>query len=130
MKFACLVYIDPEAMGALTPVAGEKLKDDSIDFDWGLRQRGQLILAQPLEGPLTAVTVRVRHGKLSSTDGPFVEAKEYLGGFFLIEARDIDEAIAVARESPMATMGSIEIRPLLEQTHSVTGAGRPTLEQD
>lgn len=125
MKFVCLVYIDSAAMGALTEAEGRQLADDSIAFDWGLRDSGKLILAQPLEAPQAAVTVRQRAGKFSSTDGPFVEAKEHLGGFFLIDAKDIDEAIALARTSPIMRVASIEVRPALEQVDSVTGRGRP-----
>ena len=125
MKFVCLVYIDSVAMGALTEAEGRQLADDSIAFDWGLRDSGKLILAQPLEAPQAAVTVLRRAGKFSSTDGPFVEAKEHLGGFFLIEAKDIDEAIALAKTSPIMRVASIEVRPELEQVDSVTGRGRP-----
>ena len=125
MKYACLVYIDGGAMAALSREEGTRLADDSIEFDWRLRQGGHLVLAQPLQPPETAVTVRVRDGRMSSTDGPFAETKEFLGGFFLIEARDRDEATRLAATSPMAALGSIEIRPLLDQTHSVTGQGRP-----
>jgi hypothetical protein len=128
MKYACLVYVDGGAMAALSEEQGRKLADDSIEFDWEVRRRGQLILAQPLQAPETAVTIRVRSGKTTSTDGPFAETKEHLGGFFLIEARDLNEAMQLAERSPMARMGSIEIRPLLEQTHSVSGEGRPKLE--
>jgi hypothetical protein len=125
MKYACLVYVDDSAMAALSREQGTKLADDSIDYDWEVRRRGHLILAQPLQSPETAVTVRVRNGKMSITDGPFAETKEFLGGFFLIEAAGLDEAIALAKEDPMASMGSIEIRPFLDQTHSVTGRERP-----
>jgi hypothetical protein len=125
MKYVCLVYVDGSAMSALSQEDGTKLTDDSIDFDHEIKRRGHLILAQPLQPPETAVTVRVRNGKMTSTDGPFVETKEFLGGFFLIEARDLNEAMRLAGDSPMATMGCIEIRPFLDQTHSVTGAGRP-----
>ena len=127
MKYACLVYIDDSAMAALSEEEGTKLADDSIEFDWDVRRSGHLILAQPLQSPETAVTLRVRSGKASRTDGPFAETKEHLGGFFLIEARDFDEAIKVAERSPMARMGSIEIRPLLEQTHSQTREKRPPM---
>ena len=88
-----------------------------------------MILAQPLETPDTAVTIRVRSGGMSSTDGPFAETKEHLGGFFLIEARDMEEAVALAKTSPMAAMGAIEIRPFLEQAHSETGQNRPELKE-
>lgn len=129
MKFVCLVYIDSVAMSALSEAEGRQLADDSIAFDWGLRDSGKLILAQPLEAPQTAVTIRQRAGKFSSTDGPFAEAKEHLGGFFLIEARDIDEAIAVAKTSPIMRVASVEVRPALEQVDSVTGQERPDVER-
>jgi len=129
MKYACLVYVDAGLMEGLSENDGRKLVDDSIDFDWKVRNSGQLILAQPLQPPETAVTIRIRDGKMSSTDGPFAETKEHLGGFFLIEARDLNEAISLAMESPMAKMGSIEVRPFLEQTHSVTGDERPKLRE-
>lgn len=128
MKYVCLVHVDGSAMAALSQEEGAKLTDDTIDFDWEMRRRGHLILGQPLQPPETAVTVRVRNGRMSSTDGPFIETKEFLGGFFLIEARDLNEAIQLAGLSPMAGMGSIEIRPVLDQTHSVTGAERPRLQ--
>ena len=127
MKYACLVYVDGSAMAALSSEQGKKLVDDSIDFDWEVKRSGRLILAQPLEPPEKAVTIRVRDGKMTSTDGPFAETKEFLGGFFLIEARDLDEARKVAERSPMARMGSIEIRPFLDHTHSQTGEGRPAM---
>jgi hypothetical protein len=125
MRYVCLVHVDGDAMAALSKQEGAALADSSIDFDWEMRRRGHLVLAQPLQPPATAVTVRVRSGKASSTDGPYIETKEFLGGFFLIDARDLDEAKELAALSPMASMGSIEIRPVLEQTHSVTGQGRP-----
>jgi hypothetical protein len=125
MRYVCLVHVDADAMAALSKQEGAALADSSIDFDWEMRRRGHLVLAQPLQPPATAVTVRVRSGKASSTDGPYIETKEFLGGFFLIDARDLDEAKELAALSPMAKMGSIEIRPVLEQTHSVTGQGRP-----
>ena len=129
MKYACLVYVDASIMEGLSEKDSRKLVDDSIDFDWKVRNSGHLILAQPLQPPETAVTIRLRDGRMSSTDGPFAETKEHLGGFFLIEARDLNEAISLAMKSPMVGMGSIEVRPFLEQTHSVTGEGRPELQE-
>jgi len=128
MKYACLVYIDPNIMGALSKEEDTKLTDATVEADWDLRQRGHLMLAQPLQAPETAVTIRVRNGKLSKTDGPFAETKEFLGGFYLIEAADMDEAVRIAEEDPMASMGSVEVRPFLEQKHSATGQGRPELK--
>ena len=128
MKFACLVYIDAARMAAMTPEQERKLIDDTIEEDWQLRESGRLILGQPLQAPETAVTIRLRNGKLAATDGPFAETKEHLGGFFLIEAADIAEAQKIAAESAILPYGSIEVRPFLEQTHSVTGAARPKVE--
>lgn len=125
MKYACLVYLDPAAMAALTPGQSDKLRDDSIDFDWEVERSGRLLMAQPLDSPSTAITVRVRNGRASHTDGPFAETREFLGGFFLVEARDVNEAVQIAEQDPIAAMGSIEIRPFLEQTHGVTGMSRP-----
>ena len=127
MKYACLVYIDDNIMGALSKEEATRLTDATVEGDWDLRRRGKLILGQPLQPPETAVTIRVRNGQMSKTDGPFAETKEFLGGFTLIEARDMNEAIALAEKDPMASMGSVEIRPFLEQKHSVTGQARPEL---
>ncbi|MDW6025271.1 YciI family protein [Mesorhizobium sp. BAC0120] len=129
MKYACLVYVDASLMEGLSEKDSRELTDDSVDFDWKVRNSGRLILAQPLQPPETAVTIRLRNGRMSSTDGPFAETKEHLGGFFLIEARDLNEAMGLAMESPMAAMGSIEVRPFLEQTHSVTGKQPPKLQE-
>lgn len=129
MKFACLVYVDAALIGALSEEAQARMVDASVEHDWRMRKAGHLILAQPLQEPDRAVTIRVRAGRMSSTDGPFAETKEHLGGFFLIEAGDVDEAVRIAAESPMAEMGSIEVRPFLEQTHSGTGEARPQLQQ-
>lgn len=126
MRFVCLVHVDGSAMAALSVEEGRKLTDETIDFDWELKQRGHLILGQPLEPPQTAITVRKRNGKTSRTDGPFMETKEFLGGFFLIEAENIEQAIEIAELSPMARMGSIEVRAAVcDHKHSVTGKKRP-----
>jgi hypothetical protein len=127
MKFMCLVYLEPEDVAGLSPADDRKLTDDTIEADHALRASGHLILAQPLQDPHTAVTVKVRNGVVSTTDGPFAETKEWLAGFFLIEAADMAEARAIAATSPIAKVGAIEVRPALEQTHSKTGQGRPTL---
>ena len=125
MKFMCLVYFEPGAFEGATEAELTKLTDDTIVEDNALRRMGQLILAQPLQGPETAVTVRGGKRRLGKTDGPFLETKEWLGGFTLIEAKDMAEAIALTETSAIMKYASIEIRPTLEQTHSVTGEGRP-----
>lgn len=127
MKYACLVYIDDDIAGSMTPTEQKALTDKTIEDDWRLRNSGKLILSQPLQPPQHAVTIRGRKGRISRIDGPFAETKEFLGGIFLIEARDLDEAIQIVEGDPMIEMGSIEIRPFLDQTHSATGEGRPPL---
>jgi len=117
MKYACLVYVDPTMMDALTKEEGIALTDAAMEHDEELRQRGHLIYAQALQSPETAVTVRIRNGKMSSTDGPFAETKEFLAGFQLIEARDLNEALQIASAAPMARF-TIEVRPFLDLVHS------------
>ena len=88
--------------------------EESLDYDEALRRSGHLLAAQALQPVETATTIRVRNGKLSTTDGPFAETKEQLGGFVLIEARDLNDAIQVAAQIPMGRRGSIEVRPIKE----------------
>lgn len=125
MRVMCLVYFDETSFAGMSLADMEKLTDATIEEDHELRRRGQLILAAPLQEPKTAVHVRVRKGRVKRTDGPFAEAKEWVGGFFVIEVKDMDEAVKIASESEIAKMGRIEVRPIIEQTHSVTGAERP-----
>ncbi|HWV02563.1 MAG TPA: YciI family protein [Devosia sp.] len=128
MKFMCLVYFEPGAFDGATEAELTKLTDDTIVEDNELRASGHLLLGQPLQGPETAVTIHGGRRAAAQTDGPFVESKEWLGGFTLIEARDMAEAIALTKQSAIMKYASIEIRPTLEQTHSETGQARPALE--
>ena len=128
MKFMCLVYFEPGAFDGATEAELTKLTDDTIVEDNEMRRRGQLVLGQPLQGPETAVTIHGGKRGPGRTDGPFLETKEWLGGFTLIEARDMEEAIALTRDSAIMKYASVEIRPTLEQTHSETGQARPALE--
>jgi hypothetical protein len=128
MKFMCLVYFEPGAFDGATEAELTKLTDDTIVEDNDMRRRGQLILGQPLQGPQTAVTVRGGKRRSGTTDGPFLETKEWLGGFTLIEAEDMAEAIALTKDSAILKYASVEIRPTLEQTHSETGQGRPEVK--
>lgn len=107
MKYVCLVYGEDEPMREM-PDADCAAYADSI------QQSGHLIVGQALQGVETATTVRVRNGKASVMDGPFAETKEHLAGFYMIEARDLDEAIRIASRIPPARIGSIEIRPARE----------------
>jgi hypothetical protein len=114
MKYLLLVHIDEKMMQEMSESDGDALTAQSLDYDDGLRRSGHFIAAQALQPERTATTVRVRNGKLSTTDGPFAETKEQLGGFVMIEARDLNDALQVAAKLPMARVGSIEVRPIME----------------
>ena len=107
MKYLCLVYLAHDKLHAVADRECMACGD-------GLRKSGFLIAAEPLEPVDTATTVRVRNGKVSITDGPFAETKEQLAGFYLIDARDLNEAIQVASKIPPAREGSVEVRPVRE----------------
>ncbi|MFZ0725745.1 MAG: YciI family protein [Desulfobacterales bacterium] len=109
MKYLCLVYSDDEKLHSL-PDSPKDAECQSCAERMQLE--GRLIAAEALESVQTATTVRVRNGKLSVTDGPFAETKEQLAGFYLIDARDLNEAIRVASKIPPARVGSIEVRPI------------------
>lgn len=125
MRFMCLVYIEHGALDALSTAERTRLADDSIEADHRGDANGSLLAAGPLEPPTRAVTIAQRNGRVIRTDGPFMETKEWLAGFFLIQAADMDGAIASASGSPVLRVGRVEIRPMVEETHSVTGVGRP-----
>lgn len=112
MKFLCLAYEEESKLNALSKSEWEVLRIETLNYVDELKKSGYLISAEPLQSVRTAATVRVRGGKLSITDGPFAETKETLGGFFLIEAKDINDAIQVAAKWPSARLGSIEVRPI------------------
>ena len=112
MQYLCLVYIEEGTFDTMPEAEQRALTRDSLARDAELRQDGRLLSANALDPVSTAITVRVRDGRLSTTDGPFAETKEYLGGYFLIEARDMNDAIAIAASMPMAKIGSVEVRPV------------------
>jgi hypothetical protein len=114
MKYVCLVYLVEKDMSALSKREADACTEESLAYDEALRRSGHFIAAQALQPVETATTIRVRNGKLSTTDGPFAETKEQLGGFFLIDARDLNDAIRVAAKIPMGRRGSIEVRPIKE----------------
>lgn len=114
MKFLCLVYFKPETLDALSPSEKATLTRDSMDYDDELSERKRYITSQALEPVRNARTVRVRQGKASVTDGPFAETKEVVGGFILIDAAGMDEALEIAAGIPLAKLGSIEVRPVME----------------
>ena len=114
MKYLCLVYREEKIVDAMSKGEFDAFVAEHRAYDAVLQESGHGILAEGLQPVQTATTVRVRGGKVHTTDGPFAETKEQLGGFFLISARDLDEAILVASRIPAARMGSIEVRPLRE----------------
>ena len=105
MKYLCLVYGEEGAMQRV---------DDAhcLEYDKSIRDSGHCVASEALESAATAKTVRVRQGKAMVTDGPFAETKEALAGFYLVEARDMDEALALAARIPPAGVGSVEVRPV------------------
>jgi len=115
MKYLCLGYEEESKLNSLSKSEWDTLRRETLEYVEELRQRGQLISAEALKSVRTATTVRVRNGRLSITDGPFAETKETLGGFFLIEARDLNDAIRIASKWPSARLGSIEVRPIEEE---------------
>lgn len=105
MKYLCLVYLEEEKLHAVRD-------SECFACSQGLSNSGVLVAAEALQPVETATTVRIRNGKVSITDGPFAETKEQLAGFYLIEARDLNDAIQLAAKIPPAREGSVEVRPV------------------
>jgi hypothetical protein len=114
MKYLCLVYGEERVLDALSKGEMQILIDQSLAHDDVLRKSGHYLVSAALQRVETAKTVRIRNGKRFVTDGPFAETKEQLLGFILIDATDIDEAVQLAAKIPMASTGSIEVRPVLD----------------
>jgi hypothetical protein len=112
MKYLCLIYDAEANMAGMSKAEADAFMGEYYAFTEGIRQSGQYVAGEALKPVQTATTVRVRNGKVSTTDGPFAETKEQLGGFYMIEARDLNEAIQVASRIPSARTGSIEVRPV------------------
>ena len=112
MKFMLLIYNDGALLDALPATEADGMMRDCLSHADELRRDGYLIESQMLQGKEAAKSVRIRNGRLSATDGPFTEAKEVLGGFNLIEATDMDEAVRIAAEFPWARTGCVEVRPV------------------
>ncbi len=114
MKFLCVVLVDEDLAAAMTEADWVRIGKESHDYDTELMARGIYLEAAALQGRKTARTVRVRKGDAMVTDGPFMESKEALGGFILIDVADADAAMEVAKGIPMARLGAIEVQPVLE----------------
>jgi len=115
MKYLCMAYEEESRLDALSPEQWQALRNETLNYVEELKRGGYHIASAPLQSVKTAMTVRVRNGRMSATDGPFAETKETLGGFFMIEARDLNEAVQIAARWPSARLGSIEVRPIAEQ---------------
>lgn len=114
MKYLCLIYAEEKKRESMSNSELDALMGEYVAFTEGIRKSGHYLFGEALQGVQTATTVRLRSGQLSTTDGPFSETKEQLGGFYLINARDLNEAIQVASKIPSARLGSIEVRPIRE----------------
>ncbi|HLJ62089.1 MAG TPA: YciI family protein [bacterium] len=117
MRYLCLIYTEETKLGAMSKSEWDTLESEVLAYEGELRKRGYFVLAEALQSARAATIVRVRSGTLSTTDGPFAETKEQLGGFYLINAKDLNEAIQVAAKNPGARLGSIEVRPIREPEH-------------
>lgn len=112
MKYLCLIYDEEKVLASMTKTESDAFMGEYFGFTEAIRRSGQYVAGEALQPVHTATTVRVRGGKTSTTDGPFAETKEQLGGYYLIEAADLNEAIQVAARIPSARTGSIEVRPI------------------
>ena len=114
MEYALLIYGSEAEASKMTPAEGQAMFQGYMEFTKWLEQSGKSKDGRPLERVANATTVRVRNGKTTSTDGPFAETKEQLGGFYLVDAKDLDDAIAIAAKIPGAKTGCIEVRPIMK----------------
>jgi hypothetical protein len=114
MRYLCLIYDDETRLAARSQTEADAFTGEYVAFTEAIRKSGHYLGGEALDSVRTATTVRVRRGKVSTTDGPFAETKEQLGGFYLIEAGDLNEAIQLAARIPSARQGSVEVRPVRE----------------
>lgn len=114
MKYLCLICFPEKNLDALSKREYDSLVAEALAYDEVLRQGGHYVVSNALQSAKTATTLRVQEGKVSITDGPFAETKEQLGGYILIDAKDLDEAIQLASKIPSARLGCVELRPIKE----------------
>jgi len=112
MKYVCLGYMDPKKWEAISASEQSAFVDDCFAYDDVLRKNGHFVGGEALQGPQNATTLRFQNGKVFVTDGLFAETKEQLAGFYMIEAKDLNEAIQIGSKIPPARVGSIEVRPI------------------
>jgi hypothetical protein len=126
MKFMLTIFHDEKVLDAMPEQEMQSLVDSAIEYAEAIQRSGHYIVSDALQRGQTARTIRVSAGKVSTIAGPFTETKEQLGGFFLIEAEDMDEACAIAARFPPARVAVVEIRPVQELKHSRDRRGLPT----
>ena len=117
MRYLCLIYDAESKWTTMSKSETDTFMGEYKAFTEGVQASGQYIGGNALQPTSTATTVRVRQGKVSTTDGPFAETKEQLGGYYLIEAKDLNDAIQVASRIPSAKIGSIEVRPIMDVSY-------------
>jgi len=122
MKYLCLVYLDEKRLDELPD-------EDCVAYDTAIRKSGHCLASEALESVQTATTVRVRNSKVAITDGPFAETKEQLAGFYMLEAKDLNEAIQLASKIPPARVGSIEVRPVRPIRETVAARANATASE-
>lgn len=115
MKYLCLAWEEESKLDALSREEWDVLRRETVDYVESLRESGHLLVTEALQSARNGVSLRVRGGSLSTTDGPFTETKEQLGGIFLLEAADLNEAIQIAARWPSAQIGTIEVRPVEDE---------------
>ena len=114
MKYLCLIYDEEKTLAAMSEAEMNALMGEFFTFTESIRKSGHYLGGEALQPIRTATSVRVRNGKMSTTDGPFAETKEQLGGYYLINAKDLNEALQIASRIPSARLGTIEVRPIQE----------------
>ena len=114
MKYLCLIYDEEKKLAEMPKEESDAFMGEYFTFTEDIRKSGHYVAGEALHPVETATTVRIRNGRLSTTDGPFAETREQLGGFYLIEAADLNDAIRVASKIPSARLGSIEVRPVVD----------------
>jgi hypothetical protein len=114
MQYLCLIYDDEKEWQKLPPAESTRIMGEFSAYTDSIRKSGNYVGGNALQPTHTATTVRVRQGKVATTDGPFAETKEQLGGYYLLKARDLNEAIQLAARIPGARLGSVEVRPVVE----------------
>jgi hypothetical protein len=114
MRYACLIYDNEKALSGMSKPDADAFMGEYFQFTEDVKKSGRYVAGEALQPINAATSLRIRSGKLSTTDGPFAETREQLGGFYLIEARDLNEAIQIASRIPSAKTGTIEVRPVVD----------------